>query len=244
MFDYLVIPVGAKLISRSGSDTFIIEEHTPKSLDNLKNLSSVAEINLHLDGIHPRFIRLSGPDGQLCIMNMYIHITPSQALESLARFDTSKTKLLRIDSNSDPLSRDPPYRAPLPMKNLRTLVLSRSTGLLCAFMDVLNPNTSPSKEVVCPLLQELTFVRRPQRGLGGRGEEKFDIQTMIEIAAARASTGAKLDPMTCWSSKNTSCTWNTVLGLVYTRMVAIVATGQTEERRILVVVLWRVDLRL
>jgi len=189
LLDHLVIPVGAKLILRSGSIAFIIEDHIPRSLDNLKNLSSIAEINLHLDGSHPRFIRLSGPDGQLCIINMHIYITPSQALESLARFDTSETKRLRIDSSSDSLFRDVPYRALLPMKNLRTLVLSRN---LCAFMDALNPNTSPPKEVVCPSLQELTFVRRPWRRFAGRDGGRIDMQAVIEMAAARASRGAKL----------------------------------------------------
>jgi len=192
LLDHLVIPVGAELISQLDSITFIIEDHIPRSLDNLKNLSSVAKIRLHLDGSEPLFMRFSGPDGQLCITNTYIYIPLSQALESLARFDTSKTKRLRIDSSSDPLSRDVAYRALLPMKNLHTLVLSRSTSLLCAFMDVLNPNTSPSKEVVCPSLQELIFVRRPRRGFGRGGEEEFHMQAVIEMAAVRASRGAKL----------------------------------------------------
>jgi len=188
LLDHLVIPVGAKLVSQPDSDTFIIEDHVPKSLDNLNNLSSIAKIHLHLDGFQPLFVRLSGLYGQFCIMAMQIGIPPSLALESLARFDTSKTKWLRIDSSSSPLSRDVPYRALLPMKNLRTLVLSRCTGLLCAFMDVLNPNTSPLKEVICPSLEELVFVLR----LWKDDEEEFDIQSVIEMAAARAARGAKL----------------------------------------------------
>jgi len=187
LLDHLVIPVGAKLVSHHNSYTFIIEDHIPRSLDNLKNLSSVAEIDLRLDGPQPRFIRLSGPDGQLCIIGMQNTIPPSPVIESLVRFDTSKTERLRIDSRSGPLSRDLSYRVLLPMKNLHTLVLSRSTGLSRAFIDVLNPNTSLSKEVVCPSLEELVFVLR----LWNEGEE-FDVQAVIEMAAARASRGVKL----------------------------------------------------
>jgi hypothetical protein len=113
-------------------------------------------------------------------------IDTSLAFESLARFDTSKTERLIIGSSS-PLSRDPPYRALLHMKNLRTLMLSRCSGL-CAFVDALNPNTSPSKEVVCPSLEELIFTFR----VGEEDVEELDIQAVVEMAAARASRGAKL----------------------------------------------------
>jgi len=188
LLDRLVIPVGAKLVSQPDLDTFIIEDHVPRSLDNFKNLSSIAKIHLHLEGFQPLFVRLSGPYGQFCIMAMQIDIPPGPALESLARFDTSKTRRLRIDCSSGPLSRDPPYRALLAMKNLRTLVLSRWAGLLCAFMDALNPNTSLSKEVACPSLEELVFVHH----LWKDDDDEFNIQTVIEMAAARASRGVKL----------------------------------------------------
>jgi hypothetical protein len=121
LLDHLVIPVGAKLTMELDSGAFIIEEHIPRSLDNLKNLSSLTEIHLDLDGSYPS-IRLSGPNGQLHIMAG--HIDTSLLFGSLARFDTSKAERLIITSSS-PLSRDPPYRALLLMKNLRTLMLSR-----------------------------------------------------------------------------------------------------------------------
>ena len=184
LLDHLLILVGAKLVSRPDPGNFVLEDHIPRSLDNLKNISRVTEIHLHLE----LFARFSGPDGQLFIMTTQINILPSQVLESLARFDTSKTKLLRINSILDPpMSRDLPYRALLPMKNLRTLVLSRCTGLPHTFIDVLNPNTNLSEEVVCPSLEELVFVPRLWKDDG-----EFDMQAVIEMAAARASRGAKL----------------------------------------------------
>jgi hypothetical protein len=182
LLDHLVIPVGAKLTTELHSDAFIIEEHIPRSLDNLKNLCSLTEIHLDLDGSQP-FVQLSGPNGQLHMMAWYIDT--SWLFGSLVRFDTSKTERLIITSSSPP-SRDPPYRALLLMKNLRTLVLSRWSGL-CAFVDALNPNTNPSEEVVCPLLEELVFTFCFGEDVKGLG-----IQTVAEMAAARASRGAKL----------------------------------------------------
>ena len=73
------------------------------------------------------------------------------------------------------------------MKNLRTLTLSRCTGLPRTFIDVLNPNMNLSKEVVCPSLEELVFVPRLWKDVG-----EFDMRAVIEMAAARASRGAKL----------------------------------------------------
>jgi len=185
--DHLVIPAGANLVIQMGLGTFTIEDHIPRSLDNLKNLSSITDIGLHLDLFLSPFIRFSGPDGELYIVIPYID--PSLVFESLGRFDTSKTEWLRINSHS--LSMDPPYRALLAMKNLRILALSRCAGLSCTFMDILNPNTSPSKEVVCPSLEELIFAHRPRGSFDGDGEE-FDMQAVIEMAAARASRGVKL----------------------------------------------------
>ena len=182
--NHLVIPVGAKLETGPGSDGFIIEDHIPSSIDNLKNLSSITEIHLHLDGYPSPFVQLSGPDGQLRMMAGEIN-NAGLVFESLARFDTSKTKRLKIDGSSHQYIDPPyPYHTLLPMKYLRTLVLSRCSDIPCAFMDALNPNTSPSKEVVCPSLEELVFVPGDV--------EEFDIQTVIEMATSRASRGAKL----------------------------------------------------
>ena len=187
LLDHLLILVGAKLVSRLDPGNFVLEDHIPRSLDNLTNLSSIAEIDLHLDGFRPRFVRLSGPDGRLCLISMQHSIPPSSVIKYLALFDTSTTKRLRVDSSSGPLSRDLSYRALLPMKNLRTLTLSRCTGLPRIFIDVLNPNTNLSEEVVCPSLEELVFVPRLWKDDG-----EFDMQAVIEMAAARASRGEKL----------------------------------------------------
>jgi len=186
--DQLVIPAGARLVIQIGRGAFKIKDHIPRSLNNLKNLSSITKICLRLDVSLSPSLRLNGPDGELYIV--ISHIGTLLVFESLALFDTSKTERLRINSCSGPLYRESPYRALLAMKNLRTLALSRFTDLSCAFMDILNPNTSPSKEVVCPSLEELVFVR-PRGSFDGDGE-KFDMRAVIEMVAARAARGVKL----------------------------------------------------
>ena len=57
--NHLVVPVGAELTTQPDSQGFTIEEHIPKSLDNLKNVSNLARIDLDLDGFLPLFVRLS-----------------------------------------------------------------------------------------------------------------------------------------------------------------------------------------
>lgn len=104
-------------------------------------------------------------------------------LGSLVRFDTAKTEQLEI-VRGDPLSSNPLYYALLPMKDLRTLTLSqcRSPHI---FIRALNPSMRPSGIMVCPKLAELVLDLNLDR-------EEFDIRSMIEMAEARTSGGAKL----------------------------------------------------
>jgi hypothetical protein len=179
LLDHLIIPVGAKLSTQGGP---LNEGLLPRSLDNLKNLSGFTDINLHIDGSDP-YIRFSGPNGQV---RMYIHPnddTTRLMLESLARFDTSKTERLQIDYGHSH-SRDPPYQALHPMDHLRTLILYRCTSP-DIFIHALDPNTNSSGVAVCPELEELILVLR-------LSEETLDIKNVKEMAAARASRGAKL----------------------------------------------------
>ena len=179
LLDHLIIPVGAKLTTQGGPLT---EGLLPRSLDNLRNLSSFTDIHLHIDGSDPD-IRLSGPNGQV---RMYIYSngdTTCLMLESLARFDMSKTERLQIDYGDSPSS-DPPYQALHPMNHLRTLILYRCTNP-DTFLRALDPNTNSSGIAVCPELEELILVLR-------LSEETLDIKNVKEMAAARASRGAKL----------------------------------------------------
>jgi hypothetical protein len=172
--DHLLIPVGAKLAIRAEVD------HLPRSLDNLRNLSNFTKINLYIDKYCSR-VRFTGPNGEVSMVPMASNI--DLLLEFLARFDTSKTELLEI-LRSNPPSRDAPHRALLPMKTLRTLMLYRCENIY-TFMDALRPSMSSSEVVVCPKLEELILDPADDG-------KRLYIESVIGMAAARASRGAKL----------------------------------------------------
>jgi hypothetical protein len=104
-------------------------------------------------------------------------------LESLARFDTSKTKRLKIDCYNLPSS-DPLYRALLPMKHLRILTLSQYANP-DIFTHALDPSTGLLDVAVCPKLKELILDPCAYR-------KKLNIQGVIGMAVARVLGGAKL----------------------------------------------------
>ena len=178
LLDHLLIPVGAELITRVDSFGHI-DDHLPRSLDNLRNLSNFTKIYLSVSKFWPH-LQFSGPSGKFSMTASRVH-TALSVLEFLARFDTSKTERLKIAYNNPP-SEDP-HQALLPMEGLHTLTLFRCQSPH-TFTDVLHPSMS-SEVVVCPRLEELIFVPRTN-------EEDFEIERVINMAAARASRGAKL----------------------------------------------------
>jgi hypothetical protein len=180
LLNYLIIPVGAKLTTKYGHQ---IDGHLPKSLDNLRNLSDFTWVLLCANKYSPR-MRFGGPNGQVSIIPMCAQSdTTRLVLESLARLDTSKTQWLRIHCGNSP-SIIPPYRALLPMKDLRTLMLSRCTSP-DIFLHTLDPRMNSRGFVICPKLQELVLILRKNR-------ETLNIRSVTGVAAARASRGAKL----------------------------------------------------
>ena len=104
-------------------------------------------------------------------------------LESLARFNTSKTERLRIDYG-DPPSSDPPYQTLLPIKGLRSLTLSRCRNLAFS-IHALDPGADTSGVVVCPKLEEFVLIPFLDR-------EICDIESLVGMVAARALREAKL----------------------------------------------------
>ena len=181
LLGHLSIPVGAELKILAHSFDHIIDDHLPRSLDNLKNLFNLTKIRLYPNGPYPR-VQFSGPTGKFRMAASEAD-KPWSALELLTRLDTSKTEELDIIYDG-PLPGDPAYRALLPMINLRTLTLSDHQTPHTPEC-VLDPNKGPSNVVILPKLEELSFV--PYTYM-----ESFDIGTVIEMAAARASRGAKL----------------------------------------------------
>jgi hypothetical protein len=183
LLDHLIIPVGAKLTTRAVSHGPITANLLPRSLDNLKNLPNFTDIHLCMDEFHRR-VQFSGPNGQVWMVPVTPGVNPTDlVLESLARFDTSKTERLNIDQAASSSS-DPLYRVLIPMKHLRAITISQCTSP-DIFIHALDPSMSTSGVVICPELEELVLVLR-------RHGETLDIKDVIEMAAARASKGAKL----------------------------------------------------
>ena len=177
LLDHLLIPVGAKLTQWIGSLDRVVDDHLPRSLDNLRNISNITEIHFRIGKRHTR-MELRGPSGKLYIGS---HVdTTCLGLESLAGLDTSKIERLEVVSSDHPLRR-PSYHALLPLKNLRSLTLSRCRNP-CAFFVALRPNAGV---MACPKLEEIVLV-------SPNDTEKFDIESVIEIVAVRESRGAKL----------------------------------------------------
>ena len=178
LLNHLLIPVGAKLGIQAQVTPTLIGGCLPRSLDNLKNFSNFTTIRLHCTDME-----FSGPNGQVNITPMSYGGDPTElTLRYLAQFDTSKTERLEIEDGYLP-SKEPLYQALLPMKDLRTLKLSRCTNpdiFICA----LQPATSSLEAMVCPKLEKIILVLP--------FEETFDVTNTIEMAAARASRGKKL----------------------------------------------------
>jgi len=176
LLNHLLIPAGAKLTIRAHlSNSSSIEEHLPRSLDNLKNLSDFTAIELYSHEYY-QHVKFSGPNGQV---NIALSDDRKDLLfEFLAELDTSKTERLEID-RSHLLSRETLYRALLPMKDLRTLTLSRCRSPYTLIHALL---PCSSEVVVCPKLEELVLTPHPHERIVG----------VIEMVAARASRGEKL----------------------------------------------------
>ena len=176
LLNHLLIPVGAKLVAMVD-----LLGSFPKSLDRI--FSNLTRIHLFIHDYYPR-VRFGGPHGLVDMVPGTPQIDSTHSmLESLAGWDTSKTKWLEVHG-ADSSSRDLLYQILLPMKALRTLVISRSKNSHI-FMNALQPGMSSSEVEVCPKLENLILVYPVTM-------ETFDVKDVIRMAAARASRGAKL----------------------------------------------------
>jgi len=179
LFEHLLIPVGVKMSIELDLDGPRIEDYLPKSLDNLKNNSNITKIHIHFGG-HFTSMELTGPSGHVSMTSSEPGAATTRSVaQSLVVLDTSKIKWLEI-LRSEPLS-EGFHRALTSMKNLQTLTLSLCKDLR-QFILALAPVPDSADPIVCPSLEVLVF----------RTEERFDVETMVEVAAARASAGSPL----------------------------------------------------
>lgn len=191
LLDHLMIPVGAKLTTLSPEPGLDIDEFIPRSLDNLKNLSGFTKVYLRLQGGYDEAIdsecdprmELNGPNGEFCMRIAISILDPvGPIFESLDRFDTSKVEELHTDYDIPHF--EDTRQTLLPMRSIRTLVVSRCTNRsLSTFMEVLTPNKTQLVGVVCPLLERLVLMV---------SNDNFDIRSVLKMVAGRASRGIKL----------------------------------------------------
>ncbi|KAF9789194.1 hypothetical protein BJ322DRAFT_1041462 [Thelephora terrestris] len=183
LFDHLSIPVGTKLdiISKSFDPSY--ENIFPGSPGNLKNLVNFTTVGFQFKtGLSSA--RFSGPNGDLLMTSELPEADISTALEYLDRLDSSATEQLVIVGGGS-LPADVVHRVLRSMQDLRTLKIHKGEHQY-TFIDSLTPQPQPSSVVVCPRLEGLSLTPC-------RNEEKSAIQSMIRMAASRASRGAKLE---------------------------------------------------
>ena len=184
LLDHLLIPVGAHVKLEATLPSPRNRDQPPRFLDNLGNLPDFTAIELQCGRLDPH-LQFSGPNGRVTMIPRRSRVDKTcLVLESLDQFDTLKVEQLKIDrgNGGESPSSDPLYRALLPMKHLRTLTLYHC-AIPRIFVHALHPTMSSSGTVVCPDLEELVIVLN---------SESLDMRSVIGVAAARASRGAKL----------------------------------------------------
>ena len=81
LLDHTLIPVGAELITQVNLPHILIENHLPRSLDNLRNLSDFTTIRLSLygGGSYP-YIQFSEPNGQVRMISGFPRVGETDVL--------------------------------------------------------------------------------------------------------------------------------------------------------------------
>jgi len=182
LLDHLLIPVGAELVLKADLLNSLVGNLLPRSLDNLDNLSNFTAIKLSIDE-SCACMTFSGPNGQVIVIPTIPQGDKTRlAFRSLAQLDISRTERFRI-RNGRSLPRDVFYRALLPLKKLRALVLYRCYNPHI-FIYTLYPSKSSPEAVVCPKLEEVVLCDSHRVG--------FDVRNIIKMVKARASRGKKL----------------------------------------------------
>lgn len=192
LLNHLSIPAGAAVFSEfSCSDARFPIQSYLSSLDNLRNLSHIAAVNLRI-GPEYRAIRLSGPSGELHVRGMSENGGTSQGtkrfLRSLDLFNFSRCQWLAVTLTAYELASSiaASYQLLDTMKAVRILTLSQCTNL--PFISALDPDKCPDQTVLCPELEEIVlYINDPK---------EVHINQLLKMAKMRASRRAKLSAVT------------------------------------------------
>jgi hypothetical protein len=181
--DHLSIPTGTSLRLY-----FLPSDGGPQIpiclANDFKNLYHIATINLVVSRNWTR-MRLKGPSGELHTYASRYGWNTSSLFLSLGKFDLSKTQRLLVSAYCtaprDEFTSSPIFQTLLPMKDLRTLTLTKIDNL--SFISALNPQQNRSHTVLCPELEELVLYIRTQDWL--------HLDELKKMASERAKRSSK-----------------------------------------------------
>jgi len=197
LLNRLRTPTGASLYLRFtfGGKKSPLQDYLPETLVNLKNLSHVTAINLHFGTIQ-KYIRLSGPSGELRVFAHWEEETVSQhtmdhrILRSLGPHFLLTAQRLAVSKYNPPRPKEvekcADFQTLCSMTSLRTLTLTGCHNL--PFILALNPEKNSSKLVLCPDLEEIILYIESR--------DRFHIGHLLSMAKKRAVRGAKLSSIT------------------------------------------------
>ena len=196
LLDHLSIPIGAllRLEFAFGGGESPIPTYTPKSLENLQNVSHITATNLYF-GSERRSVRLNGPSGGLYIFGNRTNecgqpnIGVTRFLQPLLdQFNISRSQRLTITlchyrpRASAQIETWIVYQTLHSMEDLRTLTLARCTNR--PFIFSLNPKKNSSKTLLCPKLEGVTlYIKHP---------DQYRINELLSMVKERALRDAKL----------------------------------------------------
>jgi len=197
LLNHLLIPTGASLILNFGfrGTTSPLRVHLPETFANLKNLSHITIIHLLLDEVR-KYVRFSGPSGVLNVLarcegglvsrrdmdRLILRSLSPSILSTAQRLTVSKYQPLEPAE----IEKSPAFRTLSHMNKLRTLTLTKCHNL--PFILALNPQTNPSRLMLCPHLAALV--------LHIKSQDQFHIRDLLSMTKQRALRGAKLSSIT------------------------------------------------
>ena len=190
LFHHLHIPIGASLTSSFYFHReFPLLDYLQRSSPNFSNLSPVTAVNLLLH-IREKKVRLSGPNGSLCLETTWEtgakpHIIDSQVLYSLDHPMLSSICRLALSycgwQSSSKVKESPAFKMLSSKENLRALTLIHCNSQ--PFILALDPEQVPSDSVLCPNLEKLDLYLLYT--------SQLNVESLIKMVKARASQGMK-----------------------------------------------------
>ena len=195
ILNHLIIPARARVtlkfyVFSSGP---LFRHFLPKELGNLNNICPIASVNLDFNGVEGS-VQLKGPIGRLYMFGLWKGPArpkrDSDVFKSLDHFTLSGARTLGVTwfkaSTVAEIENSAPYGVLFRMEALRTLTLAQCDNL--PFILALNPDQTPSKNILCPELEEIV--------LHIEDRESFNIPELMAMAKERASRGMKLASIT------------------------------------------------